>query len=225
MHEMKLKINTGIYSIVLLGAFLMHIASCKKEYKPSDPLTDIDGNVYKTIKVGDQIWMAENLKVTHYRNGDPIPNSDSAWNLGIGAYCDYNNIIPQYSEIYGRLYNFNAVNDYRNLAPEGWHVATQTEWMTLVYKFGDELFAGRKLKEKGTTHWAEPNEGATNESGFTALPGGARGLYFSQIDSTGYWWTSGPYAYYFTIYYNQNVAWCSISWGHVGGYSVRCVKD
>jgi uncharacterized protein (TIGR02145 family) len=105
-------------------------------------VTDYDGNFYRTVRIGDQCWMMDNLKVTHYRNGDPIPNVTDAgeWNnLSTGAYCDYNND-PANADAYGRLYNFCAVYDSRNIAPEGWHVATDEEWQTLVdFLGGDDV--------------------------------------------------------------------------------------
>lgn len=138
-------------------------------------VTDIDGNSYNTVKIGTQIWMAENLKTTKYRNGDPIPNvtDGTQWNnLTTGAYCDYNNTVIN-SITYGRLYNWYTVSDIRNIAPTGWHVPTDDEWTTLTTYLGGIDVAGGKLKESGTTHWPSPNT-STNESGFSALPGGYR---------------------------------------------------
>ena len=148
-------------------------------------VTDIDGNTYQTVKIGDQWWMAENLKVTCYRNGDAIPNitDGTTWaSLSTGAYCEYNNDINNVAT-YGRLYNWYAVTDSRNIAPAGWHVPSDAEWKQLEMYLGmsqSEADAtgwrgtdeGGKLKEVGTMHWNSPNTGATNESGFTALPGG-----------------------------------------------------
>lgn len=139
-------------------------------------VTDIDGNVYKTIKIGDQWWMVENLKVTHYRNGYPIPNvtNNTEWdNYGNGAYCSHNNNDGNVST-YGRLYNWDAVNDSKGLAPDGWHIPSDEEWDTLINYLGGANIAGGKMKETGTAHWESPNTGATNESGFTALPGSYR---------------------------------------------------
>jgi uncharacterized protein (TIGR02145 family) len=166
-------------------------------------MTDIDGNVYKTIKIGNQVWMAENLKVTRYRNGDPIPNvtNQDQWEkLRSGAYCAYNNNNGNVST-YGLLYNWYAIDDSRNIAPEGWHMPTDEEWKELEMHLGmsrseaddtgwrgtDE---GGKLKEAGTTHWSSPNSGATNSSGFTALPGGYRysGGAFNNVGNYGFWW-------------------------------------
>jgi uncharacterized protein (TIGR02145 family) len=232
---MKRKIIKTGNLLLVAAAIFMLANSCKKEFKPDDPVTDIDGNVYKTIKIGKQIWMAENLKVTHYRNGDAIINitDNSLWDHdSLGAYCDYNNS-PETGNIYGRLYNWNAVKDNRNIAPQGWHVATYDDWMTLVQKYGGEAYAGGRLKEKGTDHWMDPNTEATNETGFTAFPGGYRDSEFSSLNEAGFWWAatisaeSSYLPYYFHIYYNDGAAWCSIDFLYQGkaGRSVRCVKD
>ena len=122
-------------------------------------VTDIDGNVYQTVTIGTQEWMAENLKVTHYRNGDPIQlvTDDSSWsNLSTGAYCDYDNDGDNVA-VYGRLYNWFAVNDSRAIAPAGWHVATAADWQTLIDILGGDAVAGGKMKEAGTAHWLAPN--------------------------------------------------------------------
>ncbi len=207
-------------------------------------VTDIDGNIYKTVKIGNQWWMAENLKVTHYQNGDSIPHvtDDIQWrNLTTGAYCNYNNDTTNVA-IYGRLYNWDAVNDNRNIAPTGWHVPSDNEWKQLEMQLGmsqsqanatgfrgtDE---GGKMKEGGTAHWYSPNTGATNSSGFSALPGGYRsnsGLFYgmgysayflsSTISSDQFW-----YRY---LYYDVScIARLRFYFDHVFGHSVRCVRD
>lgn len=193
---------------------------------------DIDGNIYKKIQVGGQCWLAENLKVTHYRNGDPIPNVTDAteWNaLTTGAYCNSDNNSSN-AEIYGRLYNWYAVTDSRNIAPEGWHVPSDAEWQTLVDYLGGSGVAGGKLKEAGTTHWASPNEGATNESGFTALPGGSR-YYdgnFYDLGLNAYFWSStessSNYAWYRLLSYYYAYVLRSNS-SKQDGFSVRLVRD
>ena len=190
---------------------------------------DIDGNIYPTVTIGNQIWMAENLKTTKYRNGDPIPNitDDLAWpNLTSGALCNYLNNIEN-SNTYGLLYNWYAVIDNRNLAPKGWHIATNEEWATLFTYLGSS--ASEKIKESDTIHWVSPNTGATNETGFTALPGGGRlGGAFMYFGSAAYWWSAtensntgeayrismGSYSGYTLS--SRNKAW---------GYSIRCIKD
>ena len=198
------------------------------------PLTDADGNVYHTITIGSQVWSVENLKTTKYRNGDPIVNVTeyASWvALATGAYCWYNNDATTYKTTYGALYNWYAVDDSRNIAPKGWHVASDADWTILTNLWGGENIAGGKLKETGTAHWTTPNLDATNETGFTALPGG---FYIwpngaGGVGVRGRWWTSTA----------SSVA---LGWrrdiGNDGayvhrdpygakqdGYSVRCVKD
>ena len=204
---------------------------------------DFDGNVYQTIKIGNQWWMAENLKVTHYRNGVPIPNvtDNTAWyNLTTGAYCDYGNNVSNVAT-YGRLYNWYAVADARNIAPVGWHVPSDAEWKQLEMYLGmsqadadatgwrgtDE---GGKLKETGTSHWVSPNTGATNESGFSALPGGYRYTdgTFNSMGYTAYFWSSTEnyslHAWYRGLNYGYSKVY-RISNHKPPGFSVRCVRD
>jgi len=193
-------------------------------------MTDQDGNVYKTVKIGDQVWMAENLRVTHYRNGDPIPNVTSNWewsHLRTGARCAYNNNNGNVTT-YGLLYNWYALTDRRNIAPEGWHVPTDEEWKELERYLGSN--AGGKLKERGTSHWKSPNEGATNSSGFTALPGGSRNYHgtFYDIGDHAYFWSSTEYgrdyAWLRHLYYNLSGAYRD-DYDKLDGFSVRCVRD
>lgn len=158
-------------------------------------VADYDGNVYKTVTIGKQVWMAENLKTTHYRDGSAIPDvtDKDAWgNLTTGAYCNYDNSAGN-ANTYGRLYNWYAVNDSRKLCPSGWHVPTDAEWTTLTDYLGGESVAGDKLKS--TIGWNSPNTGETNSSGFTALPGGYRNFNgtFYYIGYYGYWWSSTEY--------------------------------
>ncbi len=129
-------------------------------------VSDIEGNTYKTIKIGTQTWMAENLKTTKYKDGSEIPN--------ITNNGDYDNN-PANSETYGRLYNWYTVDDDKGVCPEGWHVPDDAEYTVLTDYLGGESVAGGKMKETGTEHWNSPNTGATNESGFTGLP---RGVFF-----------------------------------------------
>ena len=192
---------------------------------------DYDGNIYNTIKIGTQIWMKQNLKTTHYRNGDAIPNilDATVWSqLTTGAYCNNNNDTNN-GNIYGRLYNWYAVADSRNLCPIGWHVSSDTEWTIITASLGGVVIAGGKLKEAGTTHWSSPNMAATNETNFTALPGGYR--YSDGTDyPVGYggdWWCStyyDTYAWFRYLYFDysgMNRDYRNKTWGG----SVRCVKD
>jgi uncharacterized protein (TIGR02145 family) len=197
-------------------------------------VTDVEGNNYKTITIGTQTWMAENLKVTKYSDGTQIPNItiDTVWfNLPIGYYCDYKNT-PGYSDTYGRLYNWYAVNDGRNIAPAGWHIPTNDEWKTLINSLGGQNAAGFKMTETGTTHWPCPNS-ATNSSGFTALPGGARtgaAEDFYGIGNQGIWWsatddTTNQYAAYFHYIINNTSILYDGNGSKSYGLSLRCVKD
>lgn len=197
----------------------------------------------EVVKIGTQVWMLKNLDVTTYRNGDPIPQvaDPTQWkNRTTGAWCYYEND-PTFGAIYGKLYNWYAVNDPRGLAPAGWHVPTDAEWKTLEIYLGmsqsqadsadwrgsDE---GGKLKESGTTHWISPNEGASNSNGFTALPGGGRigGGNFIGINYHGYWWSRTEYgssiAFFRSLTYDHAdvVRWANDVYH---GFSVRCVRD
>ena len=207
-------------------------------------VADYDGNVYQTIKIGDQWWMAENLKVTHYQNGDPIDHvtDGTEWsNLTTGAYCEHSND-PTNAETYGRLYNWYAVDDSRSIAPEGWHVPTDEEWKQLEMYLGmsqaqaddtgwrgtDE---GGKLKDT-TLLWNQPNAGATNESGFSALPGGCRVDYngtFSSIGVTALFWSStgagSSNAWYRDLNHDSSQVWRTSAARKHDGHSVRCVRD
>jgi len=196
-------------------------------------LTDIDGNTYKAVRIGTQIWMAENLKVTHYRNGDSIPNikDETAWSsLTTGACCSYNNN-NENSITYGKIYNWYAVEDSRNIAPAGWHVPTNSEWTTLANYLGGENKAGGKLKEAGTEHWYSPNIAATNQYGFTAVPGGCRLSIgeFIYIRYSGYWWSAKESATPLVFWWKMNNDGATLDnggWSDMeSGYCIRCVKD
>jgi len=191
-------------------------------------MTDQDGNVYRTVAIGTQIWTVENLKTTHYRNGDPIDNvtGDAAWAaLTTGAYCWYDNDIA-YKPVYGALYNWFAAGDARNLAPAGWHVATDAEWTTLVTYLGGTAVAGGKLKEMGLAHWTSPNTGATNSVGFTSLPNSIRlnTGEFSILGNRAYYWTSDSSAWFYFLI-NDATTCNRFAFAKEFGYAVRLVKD
>ncbi len=193
-------------------------------------MSDIDGITYKTVTIGSQTWMAENLKVTKYNDGTNIPNITNPvdWITSTtGAICDYDNILSN-SETYGKLYNWNAVNT-GHLCPVGWHVATDLEWTLLTNYLGDSI-AGAKLREANIAHWKSPNKSATNESGFTALPGGYRSDYdgtFGDIGTYGIWWSATEYSinscYYRSMGYTSNGVTRYLALKDAG-LSVRCVK-
>ncbi len=196
-------------------------------------VTDADGNGYSSVTLGSQIWMAENLKVMHYSNNDLIPNltDNAAWSsLLTGACCDYNNI-PDTSKIYGKLYNFYAVADARNLCPNGWHVPSDAEWTILTNFLGGESIAGGKMKEIGLVHWNSPNTGATNESGFTALAAGQRTTdgTFSDFGIAAIWWSSTPYnnlkPYYRSTGCGNVIVFRGYGTLNNVGMSIRCLKN
>ena len=200
------------------------------------------GYSYTSVVLGNgQEWLAENLRSTTYANGDPIPNvtDNTAWpQLTSGAWAHYQNN-GSYENPYGKLYNWYAVADPRNVCPTGWHVPTDAEWSALVNYLDPDNgnngqsseTAGGKMKSTGTQYWQAPNEGATNESGFSGLPGGYRSNYdgtFVNLGSNGYWWSASEsgaedawgrqldydFADIFRYYYDKR-----------NGFSVRCLRD
>jgi uncharacterized protein (TIGR02145 family) len=184
-----------------------------------------------TVIMCTQIWNDKNLTVSNYRNGDPIPliTNSAVWaTLTTGAYCYHNND-PASEALYGKIYNWFAVNDPRGLAPIGWHVPTSAEWDIMINCVGP--LAGGALKETGITHWASPNAGATNSSGFTALPGGYRantGTYSSVPGTITFWWTSSQLSATDAFEKgaeNSSPNILNASYVKVGGAYVRCVKD
>jgi uncharacterized protein (TIGR02145 family) len=196
-------------------------------------IRDIDGNIYKTITIGTQTWMAENLRTAHYRNGEPIPQvtGNEDWSLlSTGAYCNFGNTENDtLIATYGRLYNWYAVNDSRNIAPKGWHVPSYEEWMTLVGFLGSDATSGGKMKESGLIHWLDPNTGADNNSGFTSLPGSIRGPdVFYTLGETANYWSSNEYEDDFAFgccnLCYSTTAYCGYSNKYLG-FSIRCVKD
>ena len=225
----------------------------------SSCVTDIDGNAYEIVQIGEQLWMAENLKVTHYNNGYaiPYPSNDDWGSQMEGQYGVYDDA-PSNSNVYGNLYNWYAVNDSRGLCMEGWHVATDDDWKEMELYLGlcdgyidsydyntDDnscvdnigwrgIEVGAKLKEAGYEQWDLFNSDATNESGFTALPGGmceddqnTNDVYI-YVGEAGYFWTAtknwSSFAYDRTLHSPRS----KIHRGYASknrGYSVRCVED
>ena len=188
-----------------------------------------------TVVIGTQQWMEKNLDVMTYRNGDVIPQvtSNAAWAaLTTGAWCWYNNSADN-GAIYGKLYNWYAVNDARGLAPQGWHIPTDAEWTTLGTLLGGNSVAGGKMKTTGITRWNSPNTSATNQSGFAGLPGGQRvidGRFFS-LGESGHWWSvTGLTSTYAEYRYLLDVSdglrgGSGIYANKVNGFSVRCLRD
>jgi uncharacterized protein (TIGR02145 family) len=230
-----------------LGQCVRYVETGKDSRPPDNSITviDIDGNVYQTVTIGNQVWMAENLRVTYYRNGNAIPTglSNADWqNKDDGAYAIYPhsqidglNSDAEVAALYGNLYNWYAVTDPRGLCPTGWHVPSDGEWTTLTDYLGGSSIAGGKMKSTRTEpdphpRWDDPNTGATNESGFSGLPGSERGGIGGYLVIGGYvsWWSSTEDgtadAWRRDLSYNSGVVGRSGSNKH-WGYSVRCLRD
>ena len=204
---------------------------------PGMGVSDIDGNNYSTVIIGNQEWMAENLKTLRYSNGEPIPNVPGIqWGgLTMGAWCFYNND-SSYNNPFGKLYNWLSVDDSRNICPTGWHVPTDLEWSVLINTIdpfadgGNNLnVAGGKMKSIGTQYWISPNTDASNESGFYALPAGCRNPdnSFSYMGYQGYFWTSNESSTNFA--WRRDLSWFTgvidrWSFNKKMGVSVRCTK-
>jgi uncharacterized protein (TIGR02145 family) len=229
---MKKKLKIRNY-LLLFTTFLLIASSCKKD--GGDKITDIEGNVYTSVTIGTQVWMVENLKTTKYNDGTAIPmvTDNTEWsNAKAPAYCWYNNDISN-KDTYGALYNWYVGNTGK-LCPAGWHVPSYDEWSILEVFLGEDSGVGNKLKEEGTVHWNSPNAEATNETGFTGLPGGHRNPQangeFNHIRIIGYFWSSSESDEY--DFDGQFRALLSESRGLGAGsnvkgygYSVRCLKD
>ena len=198
----------------------------------STQIADADGNVYNTVIISDGIWMVENLRTTKFNNAIPISliTENSVWSaLTTPSYCWYNNDPATNKQIYGGLYNWYAVNSGK-LCPQNWHVASDIEWTAFTDFMAGEINAGGRMKETGTSHWLSPNTAATNDFGFTALPGGMRDINgdFSNVRIDGNWWSSTQYntgnAWYRNINYNRGNMNRNYS-GKSNGFSVRCIKN
>lgn len=245
------------YLLAIFAILLMFSSSCTKEDSSNividgktifygDPVTDIDGNVYHTVKIGTQTWMVENLKTTKYNDGTNIPyvTDPTAWStLRTPGYCYYDNdSLNKYT--YGALYNWYTINTGK-LAPTGWHEPTDADWSTLInhliahgYNY-DGTTTGNKIAKSlaATTGWSTYNNGAVskdlsknNTSGFAGLPGGYRYNYgtFVDIGSSGGWWSSTEYsmddAWYRSLYYTNSNVGRNYSYRQCG-FSVRCLRD
>lgn len=238
-----MKLNTVYLFVILIVALylltsgLMNAQDNKKQnilYEIlNETVTDFDGNKYKTVKIGTQIWMLENLKVTHYRNGTPIPNvyDNDKWRFAKdGAYCLVNNDTGYYKKTYGALYNFYAVVNVNKLSPQGWHLPTEKECQVLINYLGGNEIAGEKIKDNSQNLWRSKNNFATNESGFSGLPAGGRGRLGSACDVGYYatWWSSTSYDSLYAWHWGVHPDKKSIrsNPGHMSsGFSVRCIKD
>ena len=234
----------------ILVLFIIILTGCNKrsptESTPNT-ITDIDGNIYQTVKIGNQVWMAENLKVTHYRNGDAIPyeTNDNDWaHLTTGAYCVYD-IDVNNADTYGNFYNWYAINDNRNIAPPGWHVSTDEDWKELEMFLGmSQEEADDTISDRGTNEgskiagnaalWLDGSlelNAAFGESGFSALPAGFRNHgdgNFAGICRNARFWTSTEsvsiYSWYRVLHYNFSII-TRANYDKRYGYSIRLVRD
>jgi uncharacterized protein (TIGR02145 family) len=237
---MKRALSPMLLILSLTISLCIVVSGCKKEDDPDDdkpyvPVTikDIDGNTYKTVKIGDQVWMQENLRTTKYNDGSVIPLVDDSmmWkSLTVDAYCWYGND-PANKNTYGALYNWFTIEN-GTLCPTGWRVPTNDDWNKLVAGQGGPVHAGDKLKEKGYVHWDSQNLKATNTSGFTALPGGYRNGAdgsFGNLGSFAGWWSADYYGLkqfgwfvgLYSSFSNVEVNYYNPKYG----YSVRCIKE
>ncbi len=198
-------------------------------------LTDFDGNIYHPIFIGTQVWLTENLKVTHYNDGTGIDYIDgnTPWgSISAGAYSYYNDDTIYLAD-YGNLYNWFAVSDPGGLCPTGWHVPSDSDWQTLTTYLGGWLVAGGKMKESGSEHWIGLNTGADNSSGFTALPGGRRfdagDPVYGNMGSDGFWWSGteidSSVSWSVSIYTTGAILNIDNMYKKTWGFSVRCIKN
>lgn len=224
-----MKRTTTFWFLLAFGTFSILCTKCEKD---SGLPVDGDGNEYDTVVIGTQVWLRENLKTTKYNNGVSIPliTDNSQWSsMTSAAFCWYGNS-QDVKENYGALYNWWATK-VSFLCPLGYHIPSDEEWQTLIDYLGGDEIAGDKLKSIGTQFWFPPNHG-TNESGFSAMPGGLRSHDFGSYLSVryfGYWWSSSPginenYGSRLLINYSDNNATLT-SWFKKSGLSIRCIKN
>jgi uncharacterized protein (TIGR02145 family) len=221
--SIKMK-NILLYSILITFGFICN----------AQTIFDVDGNVYNMVNIGSQIWMKENLRTTKYTDHTDIPevNDSASWsNLSTAGYCWYNGDATNYKSAFGALYNRYAVESEK-LCPTGWHVPTDDEWITLTDYLGGDSVAGGKLKDTNTVYWINQNVAATNESGFTGLPGGIRlengsfmglgnyGTWICDVDNTF------EYAWYRLVNSLERSIYGGYKYKEFGsGFSVRCIKN
>ena len=236
---MKMYKVLNLYGIVFVCLMTISLISCEKTlYEEDQPVTDIDGNIYKTVKIGNQVWMAENLKVMKYSDGTPLTliNTQGEWN-DISIYTKACIVDEKYGGYYSgaaainmELYNPAPTEIIQGVCPTGWHLPANSEWEELVNFLGGSEIAGGKLKEAGSAHWKYPNMKATNESGFSAFGGGYKNKSsYMPIPSSfsmhyGYWWSSDLGG--LSLAFHNGAAY--VSFGNAPslvGKSVRCLKD
>lgn len=229
---------TRIFSEIVILALVIILNACTKKATPEPDLSgsvvkDIDGNQYDVISIGSQKWTKQNLRTSHYKNGQVIPQvSDPAlWSaLTTGAWCWYNNDSTTYAATYGKLYNWYAVNDPRGLAPESFHIPDDVEWTTLSSALGGNTVSGGAMKETGLVHWLSPNASATNSSNFTGLPSGFRNSdgTFNGITYSAPFWSATIFdaenSYIRELFY-LNVNLLRNYNFNKNGFAVRCVRN
>ena len=233
---MKTRRTNFLSSLMIMGMLFFLLTSCSKKDTTPTPLTvtDMDGNIYQTVTIGSQIWMAENLKTTKFNDGSPIPfvPDSSLWgSLTSPGFCYYYNNPGVYKAAYGAMYNWYAVNSGK-LAPTGWHVPTKDEWTLLTNYLGGDSLAGGKMKLNSPYYWYYSNKGATNSSGFTALPGGYRyymdNSAFFLLGAVGNWWSAtqndNANAFYLSIG-TESASSSQGSDNKANGFRIRCIKD
>jgi uncharacterized protein (TIGR02145 family) len=216
---------------VILVAVATLISGCSKDDTP-EPVRDIDGNIYKTVRIGTQVWMAENLKTTRFNDGTEIKEvvSKESWaNLSAEGYCWYDNDAETYKDTYGALYSGYTVGA-GELCPAGWHIPLREDWQKLIEFLSDTITGGNSLKIKGSQHWPSSDISADNSTGFSALPSGIRyfeGTFSSINTFTSFWSGTEPGKndlWYISLYSGSSV----VSMRHISkkyGFSVRCVKE
>lgn len=218
-----LSLSVSLVLVLITSLFI----SCDKE-ENDNTVTDIDGNTYKTVTIGNQIWMAENLRTTTFNDGTPMSQVEdrTTWaDLTTEAYCWYNNDEATFGETYGALYNYYAV-DSRKLCPDGWRVASPTEWNTLRDYLADN---GHKENEgtalKSINGWENDGSG-TDDYGFKAIPGGSRAYSFEYMGRFSYWWAHGEWSGHIIAKYlvDQRSDISQIGTVKAAGYSVRCIS-
>lgn len=237
-ERMVREIHTGC--ILVLGGLglgaVTHAPSSRHptaDFTLEQTITDIDGNTYHTVVIGNQVWTAENLRTTRFNDGSIIPfvpNQPDWSRLSTGAFCKPATGSLEGSEPFGLLYNYHAVNDSRGLCPHGWHVPDVGEWRTLIEYLGGPGVAGRGMKDNGSEQWEVVLPGMNNASGFSAIPAGGRGS-LGSAGELGYfatWWAStvhdSAYAWHFGLHPDSHAIRSNP--GHkASGFSVRCVQD
>ncbi len=216
---------------LILLIFALLTLRCSKNDTTTDPVTDTEGNTYKTVAIGTQVWMTENLRTTKLNDGTEIPliKDATSWNnLTSEGFCWYNNDEASFGNTYGALYNGYTVLTGK-ICPTGWHIPDNEEWKILRNFLGDSIKAGGKLKEAGTEHWLPPNKGADNSSGFTALPAGLRyfeGTFASVSSFSGTWSATetGNEEWYIGLYHSD--AFFVMDHRNLKhGFSIRCLKN